>query len=118
MMGRGFEHNNIQNALNDQRRLAQDPEVFRQELKSRNWARLIGTAIGIVIFLYFFWIKKTKCLCTYCAEAFLLCGQKGWFPAEKYVILSLKKTEKQGDWLWPEFLPRKTKPSIIKPGKI
>lgn len=57
MMGRGFEHNNIQNALNAQRRLAQDPEVFRQELKSRSWARLIGTAAGIVFFLYFFWIK-------------------------------------------------------------
>ena len=57
MMGRGFEHNNIQNALNDQRRLAQDPEAFQQELKHRSWARLIGTAVGIVIFLYFFWIK-------------------------------------------------------------
>lgn len=57
MMGRGFEHNNIQNALNDQRRLAQDPEGFQQELKSRSRTRLIATAIGIVIFLYFFWIK-------------------------------------------------------------
>ena len=57
MMGRGFEHNDIQSALMDQRRIAKDPEGFRRELKSRSRTRLLVTATGILLYLYFFWLK-------------------------------------------------------------